>query len=228
MKNISKILISIMLMLCLLLTISCTESSINIQSNNKIENTFELPDTNVEQVSSIEDTANYANGIFELSKVIEGTEEEKKERITEIANKKYSLEKKGEKYGSTPATWVFVSSNKQIVSNFKKNSSEFFGIEKNASSGSQGCFLPILQNTEFYSDDFEGRFFCFDDTTKDIEKLAFTNKISDLTYDGMNVLDILKKQFEVDITDNGLIKIDDSYVNIIYITDLDEILKRQR
>lgn len=228
MKTETIIKIAISVLLTQILLVSCSPSSINIQSNNKIENTFSLPDTNVSSVSVEENNNNYSDGIFELSKVMLGSEEGKKDRIQLIANKKYSVESKGEKYGTVPATWVFVGANKQIVSNFKKNSSELFGIEKNASSGSQGCFLPILQNTEFYSDDFEGRFFCFDDTTKDIEKLSFTNKLSDLTYDGMNVVDILSKNFECVETENGLIKINDEYVNVIYITDLDEILRRQR
>ena len=73
--------------------------------------------------------------------------------IDDVVNKKWV-------YGRTPVSWIYVEPNKQIISNWKPHQSKQFAASQNVSSGSKGCFLPILSNTNDTGSDYEGRFLC--------------------------------------------------------------------
>ena len=159
---------------------------------------------------------------FKLTEIVYGDEANKNKRQAQV----YSvMNSKKWVYGRTPVEWIFVEANKQIVSNYKPNGSKKYAVTENVSSGERGCFVPILSGTENYGDNYEGRFFCFDDTTKDPTNLPFTNKIADMMYDGRPVGEILGKVMDINYTQYGIIETDKGLVNIIYATDLDEIIK---
>lgn len=162
------------------------------------------------------------NNNFKLTEIAYCDEASKASRQSQI----YSvMNSKKWTYGRTPVEWVFVEANKQLVSNYKPNGSKKYAVTENASSGERGCFVPILSGTENYGDNYEGRFFCFDDTTKDPTNLPFTNKIADMLYDGRPVGEILGKVMDITYTQYGIIETDKGLLNVIYATDLDEIIK---
>lgn len=162
------------------------------------------------------------NSNFKLTEFVYGDEAGKASRQSQI----YSvMNAKKWNYGRTPIEWVFVEANKQLVSNYKPNGSKKYAITENVSSGERGCFAPILSGTENYGDKYEGRFFCFDDTTKDPTNLPFTNKIAEMYYDGRPVGEILGKVMDITYTQYGIIETKNGLLNVIYATDLDEIIK---
>lgn len=168
------------------------------------------------------DNKTTTKGDFKLTEIVYGDEAGKTSRQVQI----YSvMNSKKWVYGKTPVEWVFVEANKQLVSNYKPNGSKKYAVTKNVSSGARGCFVPILSGTENYGDNYEGRFFCFDDTTKDPTNLPFTNKIADMLYDGKPVGEILGKIMNINYTQYGIIETDKGLLNVIYATDLDEIIK---
>ena len=129
-------------------------------------------------------------------------------------------------YGKTPMSWEFIPANKQIVYNYAPNSSTHFAIKHKASSGEKGCYLPVLKDTDNYDEDYEGRFFCFEDyTKKSPEEMSFANTLKSLNYNGLSVYDILSKKYVIEDINKAVFKANGTYVNVVYVTELDEILE---
>ena len=142
--------------------------------------------------------------------------------IDNVINKKWV-------YGRTPATWVYVDPNKQLISNWKPHQSKTFAMSKEVSSGSKGCFVPILSGTNDFGTDYEGRFLVFADAKRNTpEEMTrwFTNGIKDLTYRGYNVEDLLSRRYFIDTISKGISKADGTYINVVYCSELDDIIKQ--
>ena len=218
-KNTSSILIVVFVSIVLF---SCTKESKVAQSPTpRNKKTMTSTQDNQSSQNNKNGTINKDNN-FKLTEIVYCDETGKISRQNQI----YSvMSSKKWVYGRTPIQWVFVEANKQLVSNYKPNGSKKYAVTENVSSGERGCFVPILSGTENYGDNYEGRFFCFDDTTKDPTNLPFTNKIADMMYDGRPVGEILGKVMDINYTQYGIIETDKGLVNIIYATDLDEIIK---
>lgn len=214
-----KIILTILMLLCINLFACSGETKVAKSATPRKQNQSS-------QQESSNDT-NQENKVvdpnFKLTNIVYGDEEGKTKRQNQIYN---DMSNKKWVYGRTPVEWVFVEANKQIVSNYKPNGSKKYAITENASSGERGCFLPILSGTENYGESYEGRFLCFDDTTKDPENLPFTNEITEMMYDGKKIKDILGKVMNVNLTQFGIIRTNEGLLNVIYATDLDEIIKK--
>lgn len=128
-------------------------------------------------------------------------------------------------YGMTPCEWVYIEPGVQIISNYKPNSSPKYSVKNKVSSGLKGCYIPIFGKTDMMSNEFDGRFYCFEDYKKiEPENMLFDNSLHVLKYRNMPVEDILRMGFDITKTQNGLLKVGNSYINIVYVTDLDKIL----
>lgn len=130
------------------------------------------------------------------------------------------------KYGRTPVEWVYVLPNTQLLSNSSPNKSSKFGYKVKASSGPKGCYMVAFTSCdELKGSDYDGRLFCFEDYTKiPLDELKFNNKFEELQYEGYNVLELLKKRYEMTDISNGVYMAGDVYVNIIYVDELDDII----
>ena len=201
---------------------ACQKEMKTAQSPTPRNKTNSSTTTKENQVENTTDTKPVIKGDYKLTEIAYGDEAGKAARQGQIYN---VMNAKKWVYGRTPVEWVFVEANKQLVSNYKPNGSKKYAVTENASSGDRGCFVPILSGTENYGDNYEGRFFCFDDTTKDPTNLPFTNKIADMLYDGKPVGEILGKVMNINYTQYGIIETDKGLLNVIYATDLDEIIK---
>lgn len=128
-------------------------------------------------------------------------------------------------YGMTPIEWIYVAPNTQIISNTRPNGSLDFAYKKKASSGEKGCFLTIFTKCEQYGEDYDGRFYCMDDYTKsEPNEMLFKNAFNTLMYNDQNVLDILSKRYDIQKISKGVYFIGDTYVNVVYCDELDEII----
>lgn len=131
-------------------------------------------------------------------------------------------------YGKTPAEWVYVMPNIQIVSNISPNKSKKFGYKQKASSGPKGCYMIAFTNCDITKgEDYDGRFYSLEDYTKvPIDEIRFANKFEDLVYSDYKVLDLLKKRYEMIDISKGIYMAGDVYVNIVYIDELDDIIAK--
>ena len=131
-------------------------------------------------------------------------------------------------YGRTPCEWVYVEPGTHLVSNYRPNSSVKYSINSRVSSGDKGCYIPIFTSTEMKGDGFEARFYVFEDYSKDRpDNMLFSNTLDSLTYNGKTVEEILMNHKKLSKTANGILVDDNNYINIIYVTDLDEILSSE-
>ena len=124
---------------------------------------------------------------------------------------------------------MYVDPNKQLISNWKPHQSKTFAMSKEVSSGSKGCFVPILSGTNDFGTDYEGRFLVFADAKRNTpEEMTrwFTNGIKDLTYRGYNVEDLLSRRYFIDTISKGISKADGTYINVVYCSELDDIIKQ--
>lgn len=220
-KNIKKtISIILTISVCFVLFSCKTETKVAQSPTPRNKNNISSDSKDEQNVSN--ETKQILNSNFKLTDIVYGDEAGKTSRQSQVYSE---MNKKKWVYGRTPVEWVFVEANKQLVSNYKPNGSKKYAVTSNASSGERGCFVPILSGTENYGDNFEGRFFCFDDTTKDPTNLPFSNKIGEMLYDGKPVGEILSKVMNITYTQHGIIETDKGLLNVIYATDLDEIIK---
>ena len=221
MFNIKRTILLLFVIVVSLQLFACHKESKTAQSPTPRNKTNTTATTKDNQTST-ETEKKKNKGDFKLTEIVYGDESGKKAREAQV----YSvMNSKKWVYGRTPVEWVFVEANKQLVSNYKPNGSKKYAVTENASSGERGCFVPILSGTENYGDNYEGRFFCFDDTTKDPTNLPYTNKIGEMLYDGRPVGEILGKVMDITYTQHGIIETDKGLLNVIYATDLDEIIK---
>lgn len=220
--NVKKL--NILLFVALMITnlFACNKEMKTAQSPTPRNKTNTQASSKEKQIADSTTEKPKTNTNFKLTEIVYCDESGKASRQSQI----YSvMNAKKWTYGRTPVEWVFVEANKQLVSNYKPNGSKKYAVTENASSGERGCFVPILSGTENYGDNYEGRFFCFDDTTKDPTNLPFTNRIADLLYDGRPVGEILGKVMDITYTQYGIIETNNGLLNVIYATDLDEIIK---
>ena len=147
-----------------------------------------------------------------------GTPELLEELNNLVVNKEWT-------YGMSPVEWVYIPPNVQIVSNYKPNSSNDYSIRARKMSGERGCYMPVLSKTEMLSNDYDGRLYCFDDYKKiPPTEFRFKNSLNDLKYSEMTIEEILSKAYDLTKTSNGLLKIGDSFINVVYVTVLDDII----
>ena len=112
--------------------------------------------------------------------------------------------------GRTPVSWIYLETNKQIISNQKPNQSKNFVADHHISSVSKGCYLPILSNLNDSGPDYEGRFLSYDDAKRNVpEDMGgwFTNVIKDLTYRNYNVEDLLSRRYYLTQFSKGISKL---------------------
>lgn len=129
-------------------------------------------------------------------------------------------------YGRTPITWVFVKPNTQIISNNSPNMSKAFSYKVGASSGPKGCYMSIFSKGESFGDDWDGRLYTVEDYTKTPpERLDFDPIFDTLKYGDYNIKELLEKRYKIEEVNEGLVKANDVYVNIIYVSELDEIIE---
>ena len=128
-------------------------------------------------------------------------------------------------YGMTPCEWIKLDANVQIICNNRPNTSEDFSIKTKSSTGSKGCFLPVFIKTNSFGNDYDGRFYSFLDYSKKLpEEMLFSNSLEKLEYQGQKIIDILSKKYNIEKFENGIIKANGEYVNVVYIDELDNIL----
>lgn len=126
-------------------------------------------------------------------------------------------------YGMTPCEWIKLDTNIQIICNNRPNTSLDFSVK--SSTGSKGCFLPVFIKTNSYGTDYDGRFYSFYDYSKMLpEEMLFSNSLQKIEYQGQKVTDILSKKYNIEKFENGVIKANGEYVNVVYIDELDSIL----
>lgn len=129
-------------------------------------------------------------------------------------------------YGRTPITWVYVKPNTQIICNNSPNKSPAFAYKLGASSGPKGCFMSIFSKGESVGDDWDGRLYTVEDYKKTPpERLDFDPVFDTLTYGDYKVKELLAKRYEIEDVNPGLVKANGVYVNVIYVTELDEIIE---
>ena len=56
--------------------------------------------------------------------------------------------------------------------------------------------------------------------------MLFSNSLLDIQYKGYAVYDILKQKYDIEKFDNGVLKVGNEYVNVVYASELDEILNK--
>ncbi len=128
-------------------------------------------------------------------------------------------------YGRTPITWVYVLPNTQIISNNSPNKSPHFSYKVGATSGSKGCYMSIFSKGECKGDDWDGRLYTAEDYSKTKpENLDFEPIFDKLTYGEHNVKELLSKRYNIEDVTPGLVKANGVYVNVIYISELDDII----
>ena len=130
------------------------------------------------------------------------------------------------KYGMTPCEWVYIEPGIQIVSNYKPNTSAKYSINSKVSSGLKGCFVPVFIKTETIGADYDGRVYIFEDYSKEIpENMLFSNTLASVKYRGVSVEEILTANMDLTKSNNGILKLGNQYLNVIYATDLDKYLE---
>ena len=132
-------------------------------------------------------------------------------------------------YGMTPLEWIYVKPNTQIICNNTPNNSVNFSYKKQASSGSKGCFMPVFIKCNVVGDDYDGRMYSMYDYTKyEPEDMLWsdTETFEALVYKDYQVKELLAKKYEVERVTRNLIKVKDTFVNVVYIDELDEIIDK--
>lgn len=150
---------------------------------------------------------------------------EKYQSTTIPLSKGGSVELYDWEYGRTPITWVYVMPNTQIISNNSPNMSQHYSYKVGATSGSKGCYMSIFSKGESKGDDWDGRLYTVEDYKKsEPENLDFEPIFDKLTYGEHNVRELLSKRYNIEDVKPGLIKANGEYVNIVYISELDDII----
>ena len=128
-------------------------------------------------------------------------------------------------YGRTPIAWIYVAPNTQIISNNSPNRSANYGYKVGASSGSKGCYMTIFSKGECHGADWDGRLYCFEDYKKSTpEEMKFDTKFEDLKYGDYNVKELLSKRYKLEEVTSGVFKANGTYINVIYVSELDDII----
>ena len=132
-------------------------------------------------------------------------------------------------YGRTPIEWIYVAPNTQIICNNSPNRSENFGYKAGASSGSKGCYMTIFSKGECRGADWDGRMYCFEDYKKSTpEDMKFDTKFEDLKYGEYSIKEILSKRYKLEEITSGVFKANGTYINVIYVSELDDIISTMK
>ena len=154
---------------------------------------------------------------------------EKHQSLAVPSSEKNVIDLSGWEYGRTPITWIYVAPNTQIISNNSPNRSANFGYKLSASSGEKGCYMTIFSKGESRGADWDGRFYCFEDYKKTSpEEMKFDTKFSDLKYGDYNVKELLSKRYKIEDVSDGVVKANGTYVNVIYVSELDDIIESMK
>ena len=154
---------------------------------------------------------------------------EKHQSLAVPSSEKNVIDLSGWEYGRTPITWIYVAPNTQIISNNSPNRSANFGYKLSASSGEKGCYMTIFSKGESRGADWDGRFYCFEDYKKTSpEEMKFDTKFSDLKYGDYNVKELLSKRYKIEDVSDGIVKANGTYVNVIYVSELDDIIESMK
>ena len=154
---------------------------------------------------------------------------EKHQSISAPSSEKNVIELSAWEYGKTPITWIYVAPNTQIISNNSPNRSANFAYKLSASSGEKGCYMTIFSKGESYGADWDGRFYCFEDYKKTSpEEMKFDTKFSDLKYGDYNIKELLSKRYKIEDISDGVVKANGTYVNVIYVSELDDIIESMK
>ena len=132
-------------------------------------------------------------------------------------------------YGRTPLEWIYVKPNTQIICNNTPNNSVNFSYKKKATSGSKGCFIPIFIESNSFGSDYDGRFYSMYDYTKyEPEDMTWsdTKTFESLIYEGHQVKEILSKKYDLQRVTRNLMKVGDTFINVVYVDELDEIIEK--
>ena len=132
-------------------------------------------------------------------------------------------------YGMTPLEWIYVKPNTQIICNNTPNNSVNFSYKKQASSGSKGCFMPVFIKCDVVGDDYDGRMYSMYDYTKyEPQDMLWsdTETFEALVYKDYQVKELLAKKYDVERVTRNLIKVKDTFVNVVYVDELDEIIDK--
>lgn len=202
-----------------------TETTITTESIDKSD------DNDINIVGSIEESVATESIVpeFSLSTVYDNTTSEKYKSEAVPLRERNVVEINDWEYGRTPLEWIYVKPNTQIICNNTPNNSINFSYKKQASSGSKGCFMPVFTNSKSFSDDYDGRFYSIYDYTKYQPREMYwsdTATFESLIYKGYQVKELLQKKYDVVRITRNLIMIGDTYVNIVYVSELDEIIEK--
>lgn len=201
------------------------EKETTVLSTNEINETDELAETSVVE---IEDNSSKTNDIetgassetiksVDLSLVVDEDDR--------VFHGNINIDTTLWEYGRTPCDWVYIEPGIQLVSNYKPNTSKLYSVKSKISSGLKGCFIPIFSRTDTMSNEYDGRFYCFEDYSKEKpEKMFFNTTLNGVMYKGLKVADILKMMPGVTEINNSIYQVNGQYINVIYATDLDKIL----
>ena len=193
----------------------------------KIEET-EIKSEEVETVESTKienDVVETTAQIVDVDIVYSNVAKEKFKSSNVPSKDKESVELSGWEYGKTPIEWIYVMPNTQIICNNSPNRSTNFSYKMAASSGSKGCYMTIFSRGECLGSDWDGRFYSFEDYTKvRPEEMRFSNKFEELKYGEYNVKELLEKKYNIDQVTAGVVKANGYYINVVYISELDEII----
>lgn len=163
--------------------------------------------------------------IISSSAIYSNIAKEKHQTLAAPFSEKNVIDLKSWEYGRTPIAWVYVAPNTQIISNNSPNRSANFGYKVGASSGSKGCYMTIFSKGECKGTDWDGRLYCFEDYKKYTpEEMKFDTKFADLKYGDYNVKELLSKRYKLEDITDGVIKANGTYVNVVYVSELDDII----
>ncbi len=193
-----------------------TTLSLNIEESNEEENIAESETTNSEILNRQALINNNPYSNLPKESYVSDWVPHTKANAVDL----YSWE-----YGRTPIIWVYVAPNTQIISNNSPNMSRAFSYKAGASSGAKGCYMTVFSKGECLGTDWDGRLYTVEDYKKtEPENLDFEPIFDKLTYGEYNVKELLSKRYTLEDVTAGLVKANGEYVNVIYVSELDEII----
>ena len=195
-----------------------TMKEVEVTDESKEETIEDESETVVETQRTNSNELVYSNPYSNYSK-------EKYQSKTIPLSKGGSVELFDWEYGRTPITWVYVMPNIQIISNNSPNMSPHFSYKSSVSSGSKGCYMSIFSKGESMGEDWDGRLYTVEDYKQsEPENLDFDPIFDSLTYGEYNVRELLSKRYKLEDVKPGLVKANGVFVNVIYISELDDII----
>ena len=204
------------------------EETLDVEESVAEEQSDEYDETyaDTDESETVEETTKKKSGYSVSTTIYSNISKEKFQSDTVPISEKKVVDTKNWEYGRTPIDWIYVGPNKQIISNTSPNRSANYSYKVGASSGSRGCYMTIFSKGECYGDDWDGRLYCFEDYTKAIpEEIKFDVKFDDLKYGDYSVKELLERKYVLEKLSDGIVKANGTYINIIYVSELDEIIK---